>query len=157
MAINFPASIDGTAQTGGFTTPKFVTTIDQKPDVNAVQVAVLSTTGTLPASVTMHTVSSPFTLTYWRPKIFQILGRPDTLTGTINKVPINKHKIITRKGVLVATGQPARALVIRTEIDVPAGSETVDIANVRAALSAHFGALSNLSAGIGDTVNTGVA
>lgn len=156
MAILFPASIDGTPQTGGFTSPKFVTTLDQKPDVSAVQVAVLSTTGTLPATVTMHTVSSPFTISYWRPKVFQILGRPDTLTGTINKVPTNKHKVITRKGVSIAAGQPARVVVIRTEIDVPAGAETIDIANVRAALSAHFGALSNLSSGIGDTVNNGV-
>lgn len=156
MAITFPASIDGTAQNGGFTSPKFVTTLDKEPDTSARQVAILTTTGTLPGTVTMHTVSSPFTISYWRPKVFQILGRADPVTGTISKVPVNKHKFITRKGVTVATGQSPRVLVIRTEMDIPAGAETVDIANIRAALSAHFGACSNMSAGVGDTVNNGI-
>jgi hypothetical protein len=45
---------------------------------------------------------------------------------------------------------------ITTIIDVPAGSDTADAANVRAALSAHIGALSQQSAGIGDTGVTGI-
>jgi hypothetical protein len=42
-------------------------------------------------------------------------------------------------------------MMIRTVIECPAGADTYDAASVRAALSAHIGALSQQSAGIGDT------
>jgi hypothetical protein len=45
---------------------------------------------------------------------------------------------------------------ITTVIDLPAGADTADAANVRAALSAHFGALSQQSAGVGDTTVSGI-
>jgi hypothetical protein len=45
---------------------------------------------------------------------------------------------------------------IRTEIEVPAGADAADPANVRAALSLMIGALNQISASIGDTAVTGV-
>jgi hypothetical protein len=41
-------------------------------------------------------------------------------------------------------------------MDVPAGSDTADPANVRAALSLAFGALWQQPAGIGDTLISGI-
>jgi hypothetical protein len=47
-------------------------------------------------------------------------------------------------------------MTISTVIEVPAGSDTADAVNVRAALSMHFGSVAQATAGIGDTVIQGV-
>lgn len=154
MAIIIPASITGSAQTG-FTTPGYTMTVDTPPDVNSKQSAVTAITGTQ-AGVLAHSVSSPFSVTVTRPKQFQVLGKPNPTTGLISAVPRNTTKVLTRKGVLPLAGQPYNTALMRTEIEVPAGSETADIANLRAMISAHVGLLQSVSAGLGDTVNNGV-
>jgi hypothetical protein len=53
-------------------------------------------------------------------------------------------------------GQPSALMTIKTEISVPAGSDTADPLSIKAALSAHLGAVAQQSSGIGDTVITGV-
>jgi hypothetical protein len=45
---------------------------------------------------------------------------------------------------------------IVTSIEVPAGADAADAANVRAALSLMIGSLNQISASIGDTAVTGV-
>jgi hypothetical protein len=45
---------------------------------------------------------------------------------------------------------------IVTTIEVPAGADSADAANVRAALSLHFGTCNQIPASIGDTAVTGV-
>lgn len=149
MTIAIPGSITGAPQTG-FTTPGYTTTADTPPDVNSKQAAVTAVTGTQ-AGVTSHSVSSPFTLTVTRPKSSAVLGKPNPTTGLITSVPNNTYKILTRKGVTPAAGQPFATLIMRTEIQVPAGADTYDPANVRAAQSAHIGVLWAVAAGIGDT------
>jgi hypothetical protein len=47
-------------------------------------------------------------------------------------------------------------MMIYTVVEVPAGVDTADADNVRAALSAHIGLLSDQSTGIGDSLVTGV-
>nr|UJQ85170.1 MAG: hypothetical protein 2 [Leviviridae sp.] len=153
MSTTIPASITGAAQTG-FTSPTYTTVVDTQPDFNAKQ-SYVSAAGGTQTGVTIHSVSSPFTLAFWKPKIMKMLGVPNPTTGVISSVPRNTYKCITRKGVTPAANQVAEVMVIRTEIDVPAGADTFDIANVRAALSAHIGLLSNQSAGLGDTAQTG--
>jgi hypothetical protein len=71
-------------------------------------------------------------------------------------VPKNSWKIIVRKGVTPLAGQPASNLIIKIEIDVPAGADTADAPNIRAAISAAVGALNQQSAGLGDTLVSGV-
>jgi hypothetical protein len=154
MTIALPASITGGAQSG-FTTPGYTTTVDTPPDVNSKQVAVTATTGTQ-VGVTTHSVSSPFTLSAWRPKNSAVLGKPNPVTGLISSVPNNTYKVLTRKGVTPAAGQPFAVMVIRTEIQVPAGSDTYDAPNVKAGISAHLGTTWALSSGIGDTTLNGV-
>jgi hypothetical protein len=47
-------------------------------------------------------------------------------------------------------------MIIRTEAQVPAGSDTADPTNIRAAFSAHIGALTQQSAGLGDMAINGI-
>lgn len=154
MSISLPSSLTGAAQTG-FTTPGYTLSADNAPDTNAKQSAVTALTGTQ-AGVSAHSVSAPFILSAWKPKVMAVLGKPNPVTGLVQNVPMNQYKVITIKGVLPLAGQPYKNMVIRTTIDVPAGSDTADAANIRAALSAHIGLLSNQSSGIGDTTVNGL-
>lgn len=154
MAISLPVTITGGAQTG-FTTPGYTTTVDTPPDVNSKQVAVTAITGTQ-AGVDSHSVARPFTVTFSRPKQFQSLGKPNPVTGLIGTVPRNIYKLLTRKGVLPLAAQPSQVALIRSEIEIPAGADTADAANLRAMISAHIGVLQSISAGLGDTVITGI-
>ena len=152
MAISL-SNITGGAQTG-FTTPGYTVTADVASDTNGKQWAITALTGTQ-AGVTTHSPQSPFTFTYWRPKVLKPLP-PIGLNGEYSNVPNNKNTIVVRKGVTVATNQPARVATARLEIEVPSGAESFDPANVRALLSALVGSINQLSAGIGDTVTTNI-
>lgn len=154
MAWSLTSPITGAAQTG-FTSPTYTHVADTAPDINGKQVAVTALGGTQ-TGATVHSVAAPFTVTFVRPKVFRALGKANPTTGLIASVPRNQYKIITRKGVLPLAGQPYQTMLITTIIEVPAGSDTADAANVRAALSAHLGAVAQQSAGVGDTVVSGV-
>lgn len=154
MSISLTTPITGAAQTG-LTTPGYVLTVDQGPD-GQKQWAVTSLTGTQ-TGVIAHSISSPFTVTYFRPKSFKLLGMPHPVTGRLKEVPVNRHQLMVRKGVIPLANQPAVPAYARCYIDVPAGSDTADTASLRAMLSCFIGALSQISAGIGDTVVTGVS
>lgn len=154
MPIAFPASITGSAQTG-FTTPGYTTTVDTPMDVNSKQVAITAITGTQ-AGVDGHSVARPFTASFTRPKQFQALGKPNPTTGLIGNVPRNTYKLLTRKGVLPMAAQPSQVAMIRSELEIPAGSDTADAPNLRAMISAHIGILQSISAGLGDTAITGI-
>jgi hypothetical protein len=146
--------ITGAAQTG-FTSPTYTLTADLAPDNNGKQVAVTALGGTQ-ALVTTHSVSSPFTITFIRPRVFRVLGKPNPTTGLIKDVPRNTFKCIVRKGVTPLAGQPFATALCTVIMDVPAGSDTADPANIRAMLSAAFGALNQQSAGAGDSLVSGV-
>jgi len=119
-------------------------------------VAVTALGGTQ-AGVTSHTVASPFQVNIVRPKSFKILAPVVPGTGLLPSVPKNSWKIIIRKGVTPLAGQPAAVMLVKIEIDVPAGADTADAPNIRAALSAAIGALNQQSAGLGDTMVSGIA
>lgn len=154
MSITFPGSVTGSAQTG-FTTPGYTTSVDNAPAVNAKQVAVTALTGTQ-VGVRAHSLSDPFTIAAFRPLSYAMLGKPHPVTGLVSNVPRNTTKIIVRKGVIPAINQLVVPAVFRLEMDIPAGAETYDVANVRAGLSALIGVLTAVSAGLGDTLNNGV-
>lgn len=151
---NLTSPITGAAQTG-FTTPTYTFVASIAPELNGKQVAITALGGTQ-TGVTTHTASSPFTLNWVIPKSMKMLGVPNPVTGRYSQVPSNTYALITRKGVVPAANQPAKPCVVRTFIEVPAGSDTYDAANVRAAICAHIGALNQQAAGIGDTMVTGV-
>lgn len=154
MSFTLTSPITGAAQTG-LTSPTYTHVTDTAPDITGKQVAVTALGGTQ-TGVTAHSIASPFTLTMFRPKVFRFLGKPNPTTGLVKDVPRNTFKFITRKGVLPLAGQPYANMQITTTIDLPAGADLADSANVRAALSAHIGALSQQSSGLGDTTVSGV-
>lgn len=152
--FNPSSPVTGAAQTG-FATPTYTFVADVAPDSNGKQIAVTAVGGTQ-AGVTLHSVASPFTSTFVRPKAFKSLGQPNPSTGRVVNVPRNNYKLITRKGVTPLSGQPATTALISTNFEIPAGSDLADPANLRAALSLHIGLLTQLSAELGNTVVTGV-
>lgn len=156
MTINVTSPVAGATQTG-FTTPTYTLVADVAPDSNGKQQAVSAIGGTQ-AGVVVSSVSLPFTLTVTRPKVLKTLGTPNPVTGVISSIPRNTYTVLTRKGVQVSSGgdTPPVTMMVKTTIEVPAGADTIDPSNVRAALSLHIGALAQQSAGIGDTANTGV-
>ena len=155
--ISLTSPITGQAQTG-LTSPTYTTTIDYSPpNVPGKQQAVTALGGTQ-TGVTTHTVASPFTINFTKPSVLRVLGLPNPITGKLSPrdVPRNVYKVITRKGVTVLSGQAIVPMVITTTIEVPAGADTVDPLNVRAALSLHGGAIQQQSANLGETITTGV-
>lgn len=154
MAVSLTSPVTGSAQTG-LTSPTYTLSVDTAPDSNGKQWAVTALGGTQ-TGVSAHSVASPFTVTFWRPKVLRSLGNPNPVTGVIANVPKNTYKLITRKGVTPLAGQPTQVMVITTTVDVPAGADLADSEDIRAALSAHFGSLTQASAGIGDTTINGV-
>lgn len=154
MTISISSPMTGAPQTG-FTSPTYTFTADIAPDNNGKQWAMTALGGTQ-AGVTTHSVASPATVTYTRPKVFKTLGKPNPTTGIIKDVPRNSFKLITRKGVTPNVNQPYATMQITTIIDVPAGADTYDSANVRAGLSMHAGALWQQSSGHGDTLIAGI-
>lgn len=155
MAFNPSGAVTGATVTG-LTTPTYTPTASSAPDVNGKQFAILAIGGTQ-TGVTTHSSTSPFTVTMWIPKLLKFLGALLPLTGRLGKVEKNVFKVVTRKGVTVLAGQPAEIMVITTTFEVPAGSDVADAPNVKAAVSAHLGILSNQSDGIASTLLTNVA
>lgn len=153
MSFNLTA-ITGGAQTG-FTAPIYNLTADIAPSQNGKQWAISSLGGTQ-TGVDVNTVSKPFTVSFFRPAVLKALPAANPVTGVIKQIPVNTYKVITRKGVLPAANQTSQMVRITTTIEVPAGADTYEAEDVRAALSAHFGALNQQSAGIGDTVISGI-
>jgi hypothetical protein len=153
MSFAPSSPVTGAAQTG-FTSPTYTLTADTAPDTNGKQYAITAIGGTQ-TGVTVHSMSSPFTVTFERPKVIRMVGVLNS-NGVLINNPKNISKFRTRKGVTPAAGQNAQMLLIETFITVPAGADTYDAANVRAAISAHAGVLSQVSAGVGDTVVSGV-
>lgn len=146
--------LTGGAQTG-FTAPTYTLVTDVAPDVFGKQVAISALGGTQ-VGVTPHSVSSPFTVTAIRPRVFKSLGQVNPTTGQLPGVPKNQWTILVRKGMIPLAGQPPAMGSIRISMDIPAGSDVADPANVRAMISAAVGALNQQSAGLGDSAISGV-
>lgn len=153
MPILFPAAITGGAQLG-FTTPVFNTVADQAPDVNCKQVVVTSVSGT--PGVTSHSGSDPFTLTFFRPKQFNVLGRINPTTGQLASIPYNSYKFLARKGVIVLANQPKAPAYFEGTWKIPAGADIADPANLRALASCVIGCMNMQSQGTGDTIITNI-
>lgn len=155
MSFTLTTPITGGAQTG-FTTPTYTIAADVAPTSAGKQYAVTALGGTQTGVDSSSTPSKPFTITLSKPTTLRALGVVDPVTGQLRNVPRNVYKILVRKGVTPLAGQAPVALQARLEIEVPAGADTADAANVRAAVSLLIGSLNSISASIGDTLVTGV-
>lgn len=154
MAYSPSSPITGSAQTG-FTAPTYTFVSDVAPSIYGVQKSVSALGGTQ-VGVDVHSISRPFTLTVERPAVFKQLGQPNPVTGLVKEFPRNVFKVRTRKGVTPLAAQPSQVFEIITELRCIAGADTADPANIRAALSAHFGLVTQVSAGLGDSMISGV-
>jgi len=154
MAFAPSSPVTGSTVTG-FTTPTYTLTLDVAPSMNGKQYAVTAIGGTQ-TGVDVHTVSKPFTVTFFRPMVIRTLPQANPITGVIKGVPFNTYKLITRKGMLPAASQTPIVARITTMIEVPAGSDTYEPEDVKAMLSSHAGVLAASAAGIGDTLLSGI-
>jgi hypothetical protein len=154
MTVSLSSPITGGTQTG-LTSPTYTLVADTPPAAYAKQWAVTALGGTQ-TGVLAHSVAAPFTIAAFRPQAFKSLSPVNSATGQLRGVPINTYKVNTRKGVLPLAGQPYKDASVSSVINVPAGSDTADNLSLRAMLSAHIGALQQISAGLGDTVVNGV-
>lgn len=141
------------AAIAGLTSPTYTIGADTPPGPTSKQYAVSALGGTQ-TGATVHSISSPFTGTMFRPANFKVLGQP-TPTGIIRAFPKNTFEILTRKGVNVLANQPVQLFPIRTSLSVPAGADVYDVINIKAAISFHIGLLWAIAQGITDTAVTG--
>lgn len=147
--------VTGGAETG-FTAPTYTLTVDIAPTIQGKQHAVTALGGTQ-AGVLTHTAADPFTVTFVRPAVFKNLGKTNPVTGLLPSVPKNVWKLIVRKGVLPLAGQPYSTAIAELSLSIPAGSDSADAANLRAMCSLLVGILSQQSAGLGDSLASGIA
>jgi hypothetical protein len=154
MSFAPTSPVTGAAQTG-LTSPTYTIVQDNAPDTNAKQYYVSALGGTQ-TGVLAHSVAAPFTLAMFRPRTFKYLAPVSPTTGVLRSVPVNTYKVITRKGVVPLAGQSFKNAVITTNLDIPAGADVADPLSLKAAIAAHIGLLSQISAGIGDTAINGV-
>jgi len=146
--------------TGGaisqFTSPTYGLVADQASEPNAVQHAVTSLGGTQ-TGVVAHSISKPFTITMVKPKSPKSLGPINSVTGLRNgTIPKNTYWLIIRKGVDSSVNDTNQMMTIRLQVDVPAGADNYDAANVRAACSLLVGILNEESNDFAETVISGV-
>jgi hypothetical protein len=150
-----PASPVTGATVTGLTTPTYTLTTDVAPSINGKQFAISALGGTQ-TGVDVNSVSKPFTLSFFRPAQLRVMPQANPITGIVKNVPTNTYKLITRKGAVPAANQASITARITTVIEVPAGTDTYEPEEIRAMISAHFGAGWANASGISDTVLTGV-
>lgn len=143
------------ATVAGFTSPTYTLVADTSPNANSKQYAVSALGGTQ-ASVDVNAVSKPFTLTMFRPPVLKALPQQNVMTGVYPSLPVNSYKILTRKGAAPAANQAPATVRVYTVIEVPAGTDSYEPEEIKAAWSCHVGALSVNSSAICDTLLTGV-
>lgn len=154
MAISLSSPVTGAA-VSGLTSPTYTLTTDTAPSIHGKQYAVTALGGTQ-TDVSTNSVSKPFTISFFRPAVLRTLPQANPVTGIIKNVPVNTYKLITRKGMAPAASQNNIVARITTTIDVPAGSDTYEPEEIRAMISAHFGAGWAEASDISDTVITGI-
>lgn len=155
MTVAITSPITGAAQTG-LTSPTYTHVADTAPNSAGKQYAITALGGTQ-TGVDVHSVAKPFTITVERPLVLKSLPPVNPVTGLLSgNLARNVYVVRTRKGMLPLAGQAPVVAITETRISVPVGADLAEPANVRAMLSAHIGALSQISPGMGDTCVNGV-
>lgn len=153
--INLSSPVTGSAQTG-LTSPTYTIVADVGSGLSASleKTYAVTTLGGTQAGVTAHSASKPFTVTFRRPAAWRNAPMPNPNTGVMAPSPRNTFSVYVRKGVLAGSGQTPQPMMLRCDIGVVAGSDIVDAAEIRAALSLLIGSLNAASAGLGDTLTS---
>lgn len=152
--MSFPlATVTGSAVTG-LTSPTYTMSADVAPASSGKQFAVTTLGGTQ-TGVRVHSVSSPFTVTWFRDPVARQLPPLDQ-NGALRNVPNVKNRLILRVGLLPLAGQAYRVGTIRVEYDIPAGADAADVAQLKAAVSCLGGVLNQHANDHYNTLVTGV-
>lgn len=154
MTISLTSPVTGSAQTG-FTSPTYTHVSDTPPNAYSKQYAVTALGGTQ-ALVDVHGASKPFTITFSRPQTIRPAPTVNPVTGAMPNSPRNVYSVIVRKGMNPGVGQNPQTAVLRCDLSVVAGADIVEPEDIRAALSLLIGSMSQVSAGLGDTLVNGL-
>lgn len=152
MAFSLSSPVTGAAQTS-LTSPTQTVIVDNAPAVNAKQWYVSALGGTQ-TGVSISSQSAPFTICMFRPVSFTPVGRVNNQGILVNN-GYNTFAVVVRKGMLPLAGQAPQTAIFTLSMKVPAGADLASPAEIRGALSLMFGALSQQSAGIGDSLISG--
>lgn len=150
MSVTLDGSVTGGAQTG-FTSPTFTLTVDK--DTKKTN-GYVSATGGTQVGVRTHSISDPFQVSVTIPDNYRLVGGVPS-NGILPPQPKNTTRVRVVKGVLPLAGQAAQMMEIDCQIKIPAGADAADAANIRGALSMFIGQISEISAGLGDTLVQG--
>jgi len=153
MSLTLSGAITG-ATVSGLTSPTYTPTSITSPNNNSKSWSITALGGTQ-TGVDVHSASKPFTHTIFGPTSIRGLGTPNPVTGVIKSFPTNNYRLNTRKGVAPAASQPNQLCRISTVWEVPAGADSYDSANIKAAHSSHVGVLWGNSSSLCDTLLSG--
>jgi len=148
--------ISGAAITG-LTTPTYTLKKDVAPDIYSVQYAVTALGGTQ-TGVSLHSPTSPFTVTIKRPKALKTLGsvNPQTVLLTSSNVSKNPYSVIVRKGGVPLANNIPQVMLAKLEFSIPAGVESYSAAEIKAFASFTHGVMTNQIQGLVDTMLSGI-
>lgn len=154
MTISVSTPVTGGAQTG-LTAPTYTVVVDSPPNAYTKQWAVTALGGTQ-TNVDVHGASKPFTVSFSKPANIRAAPVPNPVTGVMPNSPRNVYSVIVRKGTVPGVSQNPQVMVLRCDLSVVAGADLVEPEDIRAGLSLLIGSLSQQSAGLGDTLVTGL-
>jgi hypothetical protein len=150
MTISVTSPVTGSAQTG-LTSPTYTVVADVPPNAYSKQWAVTALGGTQ-TNVDVHGASKPFTITFARPAQIRSAPVVNPVTGIMGNSPRNVYTVIVRKGTSPGANQNPQTMVLRCDLAVVSGADLQEPEDIRAALSLLIGALTQQSAGLGDTL-----
>lgn len=139
----------------GLTSPTYTIAADIAPSSLGKQYVVTALGGTQ-TDVSVHSMSSPFFVSFTRPATFKPLSLVNPSTGRLAAVPRNIWKMVVSKGATPLTGQASVPILFRGEFSVPAGVDTADPAEVRALMSFLGGLFNQQASGIAAALIDGV-
>lgn len=152
--FNPSSPVSGVNITGYLTSPTYTLVEDPGVADNARQYYVSALGGTQ-TNVAAHTLSKPFTVTFFKPEKLKPLGPVSPVTGVISQVPFNNWALITRKGAQPYSNQVDRTARIESKFVIPAGCESYEPEELAAMLALHIGTLTACKDQILDSIKAG--
>lgn len=148
-------NVTGGTQVGA-SSPVMTVASDTPPSINGKAWVVTGLTSGTFANMRFHAVSDPCSIVFTRPASPRALPNANPITARYPQIPVNQYQILVKKGVNYAANQAPAIASARVIMNVPAGADAYDPANVRAMLSLLIGALAQVSSGLGDTAVSAV-
>jgi hypothetical protein len=116
---------------------------------------VVTALGGTQTGVRPHTAGDPFTILIRRSP-YKARPAKNPVNGSYGTVPKNRIEILQRKGVYIDSSNTVEVMNLRLIAEIPAGAESNDAVNIRAAVSSFLGLLTEESADYGDTLITAI-